>query len=110
MNWHKVCNTRDFDIGEMKAFNISAIDFILIRSVSGFVAIPPSCPHMANSLVEGFFDGSTLTCDKHLWQWDLPSGAPIGEAQCPLLQYEIECRGDEIWIDLKENLFYDHEA
>jgi hypothetical protein len=30
---------------------------------------------------DGFFDGKTLTCHQHLWQWDIHSGSAIGLAE-----------------------------
>lgn len=73
------------------------------------MVIPPSCPHMANELAEGFFDGCVLTCNKHLWQWSVPDGSPVGEAEAPLLAYESELRDGEVWVNVERELAYDHE-
>lgn len=82
---------------------------VVVRGTDGFMVIPPSCPHMANPLIDGFFDGCVLTCNKHLWQWSIPGGEPMGEAEVPLLSYEAEERQGEIWVNFDRELTYEHE-
>lgn len=109
MTWNKVCGIEEIAIGAMKPFSIDGVSFIVINGATGFVAIPPSCPHMDNALIDGFFDGETLTCDKHLWQWSIPSCEPLGESECRLFNYETQIRNNDIWINLNKNLLYSHE-
>jgi toluene monooxygenase system ferredoxin subunit len=61
----------------------------------GFQAI---CPHQEVPLCEGMFDGSTLTCHMHLWQWDVRTGAPLGIAEAPLQRYPLEREGDTLYL------------
>jgi toluene monooxygenase system ferredoxin subunit len=61
----------------------------------GFQAI---CPHQEVPLCEGLFDGSTLTCHMHLWQWDVRTGAPLGIAEAPLQRYSLERQGDALYL------------
>jgi toluene monooxygenase system ferredoxin subunit len=61
----------------------------------GFQAI---CPHQEVPLCEGLFDGSTLTCHMHLWQWDVRTGAPLGIAEAPLQRYPLERQGDALYL------------
>ncbi len=61
----------------------------------GFQAV---CPHQDVPLCEGLFDGSTLTCHMHLWQWDVRSGAPLGIAEAPLQRYPIAVEGDALYL------------
>jgi toluene monooxygenase system ferredoxin subunit len=62
----------------------------------GFQAV---CPHQEVPLCEGLFDGSTLTCHMHLWQWDVRSGAPLGLAEAPLQRYALAVEGDALYLD-----------
>jgi toluene monooxygenase system ferredoxin subunit len=61
----------------------------------GFQAV---CPHQDVPLCEGLFDGSTLTCHMHLWQWDVRTGAPLGIAEAPLQRYPLEREGDALYL------------
>jgi len=61
----------------------------------GFQAV---CPHQDVPLCEGLFDGSTLTCHMHLWQWDVRTGAPLGIAEAPLQRYALAREGDALYL------------
>lgn len=61
----------------------------------GFQAV---CPHQDVPLCEGLFDGSTLTCHMHLWQWDVRTGAPLGVAEAPLQRYPLAREGDALYL------------
>ena len=82
----------------------------IARLGDDFFAYPPLCPHQEEVLaVSGVCDGSTLTCTKHLWQWDMRSGSEIGLAEKPLLMYQVRRDGDEVSILLEQELKYDYE-
>lgn len=61
----------------------------------GFQAV---CPHQDVPLCEGLFDGSTLTCHMHLWQWDVRTGSPLGIAEAPLQRYPLARNGDSVYL------------
>jgi toluene monooxygenase system ferredoxin subunit len=61
----------------------------------GFQAV---CPHQDVPLCEGLFDGATLTCHMHLWQWDVRTGAPLGLAEAPLQRYPLVREGDAVYL------------
>jgi toluene monooxygenase system ferredoxin subunit len=50
-------------------------------------------------LCEGVFDGATLTCHMHLWQWDVRSDAPLGIAEAPLQKYRLTREGDALYVE-----------
>src|SRR5438105_2764158 len=56
------------------------------------------CPHQDVPLCEGLFDGSTLTCHMHLWQWDIKTGEPRGIAEAPLQRYPLAREGDALYL------------
>ncbi len=66
----------------------------------GSVPAPASAlfPNIRASLSDGFFDGAVLTCRKHLWQWDITTGKPIGLAEAPLEGYQVEIEDGEIFV------------
>lgn len=108
--WVKLCELDEVPPGEMWSFVVERVEMLLVRGHESYLVIPPSCPHMANPLIEGFFDGAVLTCSKHLWQWSVRDAQPIGEAQVPLLTYASEIRDGAVWVNLEKKLSYGHEA
>jgi toluene monooxygenase system ferredoxin subunit len=63
-----------------------------------FFGFQASCPHQDVPLCEGLFDGATLTCHMHLWQWDVRTGAPLGLAEAPLQRYPLAREGDALYL------------
>lgn len=110
MTWTRLCNLDDVPPGEMRTFALDGIGMIVLRGHAGYLVIPPSCPHMASPLAEGFFDGCVLTCSTHLWQWSVADGQPIGAAESPLLVYEAQTRAGEVWVNLAKELCYEHQS
>jgi toluene monooxygenase system ferredoxin subunit len=84
---------------------------VLLTRVDGsFVAFPPFCPHMAEPLeISGLCADGMLTCTKHIWQWDLASGEPRGEAERALLYYPVRLDGNDLWIDFEHELRYEYD-
>jgi toluene monooxygenase system ferredoxin subunit len=86
------------------------VKVLVTRIADEFVAFPPLCPHMAESLeVSGVCSDDMLTCTKHIWQWDLRTGEARGEAEKPLLRYPVRLQDGELWIDFERELVYDHD-
>lgn len=109
MKWTRVCAANEVPKGTLRGFTVGGISLIVVMGENGVLVIPPSCPHMSNALADGFFDGHVLTCNKHLWQWRVPEGEAMGVAEQGLLRYPTQMRDDGIWVDLEQELRYDHE-
>ena len=58
------------------------------------------CPHEAVSLEDGVHDGATLTCLEHMWQFDLRTGAPMGDATSGVTTYRLKEEIGEVYVDL----------
>src|SRR5436853_1878981 len=72
---------------------------LVVANAGGeFFGFQATCPHQDVPLCEGLFDGSTLTCHMHLWQWDIRSGAPLGLAEAPLELYDVTVEGDAVYV------------
>jgi toluene monooxygenase system ferredoxin subunit len=74
----------------MKAFETAGgLKVLVVNAGDDYVGYQTLCPHMEVALEEGFYDGAVLTCHQHLWQWAVPAGAPLGDAEAPLQRYEV---------------------
>jgi nitrite reductase/ring-hydroxylating ferredoxin subunit len=62
-------------------------------------AVPNSCPHEGNPLIEGDLLGHTLTCAYHSWKFDLETGACLFGAESVRL-FPAEVRDGEIWVQV----------
>lgn len=94
-----VCKLSDIPTNGIKDFVIESGEKVLIANFSGrYFAYNGNCPHQGTCLAEGFFDGAVLTCSKHLWQWDITTGKPIGLAEAPLEGYQVNIEDDAIYV------------
>lgn len=110
MAWVQLCSVSAVEPGSMRIVKLNDVEFLVVRSDDGgFLVVPPTCPHMAASLGDGFFDGQLLTCAKHLWQWSVPGGKPCGQAEAGLLQYAFEEREGHLFVDFTSELRYLHQ-
>jgi len=106
----RLCAVSDIAENGLKRLDIDGVPVLVARLGGDFFAYPPHCPHMAEPLeISGVCDGVTLTCTKHLWQWDMRTGAETGLAERPLLLYPVTREGEDVWIDIAEELTYDYD-
>jgi toluene monooxygenase system ferredoxin subunit len=103
--WKKVCQVADVPQNGMKEFAVDgAAKVLIVHTGSEFVAVQAMCPHEAVPLEQGIHDGAVLTCLEHLWQFDLKTGAPLGDAETGLSGYRLkeEDGALHVWIEAGE--------
>ena len=110
MAWQRLCSAAEVPSGRLIGMEIQGVKILVARIDDDFVAFPPLCPHMAEPLEQsGICAEGILTCTKHIWQWELRTGAPMGEAEKPLLHYPTKLESDELWIDFDRELAYAYD-
>jgi nitrite reductase/ring-hydroxylating ferredoxin subunit len=100
--WKSVCRIDEVPAGGMKECAVASGPRVLIVNTgSEFFAYQADCPHEAIPLEQGIHDGSVLTCLEHLWQFDLRTGAPLGDAERGLTGYRLKQEDGalHVWID-----------
>jgi toluene monooxygenase system ferredoxin subunit len=96
---HLVCRTADVPDNGLKECEVEGGLKVVVANAGGeFLGFQAMCPHQDVPLCEGLFDGSTLTCHMHLWQWDVRSGSPMGLAEAPLQKYPLTVEGDAVYL------------
>jgi len=100
-DWRIACDADEFEGEELLECRSGDQQILLVRTESGVVACPAVCPHMDERLAHGIVDGNVLTCTKHLWQWDLSSGEPIGMAEMPLQVAPVRLEGGKYVVNVE---------
>jgi toluene monooxygenase system ferredoxin subunit len=96
---HMVCRVADVPENTLKECEAEGGLKLVVANAGGeFIGFQAICPHQDVPLCEGLFDGQTLTCHMHLWQWDVRSGAPLGIAEAPLQRYPLAREGDALYL------------
>ena len=94
-----VCRVADVPENALKECEVEGGLKLVVANAGGeFYGFQAQCPHQDVPLCEGLFDGSTLTCHMHLWQWDVRTGAPQGIAEAPLERYSLTREGDTLYL------------
>jgi len=94
-----VCQVADVPENGLKECETEdGLKLVVANAGGEFLGFQASCPHQEVPLCEGLFDGQTLTCHMHLWQWDVRTGAPRGIAEAPLQLFPLAREGDALYL------------
>jgi toluene monooxygenase system ferredoxin subunit len=100
--WRRVCAPDEVPDNGMKEFDVDGALKVLIVNAGGeYFAYQAQCPHEAVALEQGIHDGAVLTCLEHLWQFDVRTGAPLGDAEAGLTGYRLKDEGGalSVWVE-----------
>ena len=98
--WTRVCRIDEVPVSGMKEFPVDGTSVLVVHTGTELVAFQAMCPHEAVPLEQGIHDGCLLTCLEHTWQFDLKTGAPVGDAEEGLKGYPLKAEGDDLYVAL----------
>ena len=98
--WARVCRSDEVPANGMKQFAVDGTDLLIVNAGDGFFAYQALCPHETVPLEQGIHDGHVLTCLEHMWQFDVRTGAPMGDAQAGLRGYPLKVEHGELYVGL----------
>jgi toluene monooxygenase system ferredoxin subunit len=100
--WKRVCRPEEIPANGLKQVAVEGGPAIVIANAGDeFFAFQALCPHEAIPLADGIHDGSVLTCLEHLWQFDLRTGEPRGDAEAPMETYKLKQENGELYVWLE---------
>ena len=98
--WKRACRRDEVPANGMKQVAVDGTDVLLIDTGDAVYACQAMCPHEAVPLEQGVHDGAALTCLEHLWQFDIKTGAPMGDAECGLTMYPVKDEGGTLYVEV----------
>ena len=99
--WTRVCRVDEVPASGMKEFAVDGTSVLVVHTGTAFVACQAMCPHEAVPLEQGVHDGCLLTCLEHTWQFDLATGAPVGDAETGIKMYRLREDRGELYVALE---------
>ena len=100
--WKRVCRPEEIPANGLKQVAVEGGPALVVANTGDeFFACQALCPHEEVPLADGVHDGSVLTCLEHLWQFDLRTGAPMGDAQAPMRTYKLKHENGELYVWLE---------
>ena len=96
--WRRICAAGEVPARGMKAFLVDGVGVLVVDTGEELVAVEASCPHESVPLDRGVVDGATLTCLEHMWQFDVRTGAAMGEAEAGLRTYRLKEEDGHVYV------------
>ena len=94
-----LCKTASVPVNGILQVEADGKKVCVLNGGGRFFACQATCPHENFPLCDGVFDGETLTCLEHLWQWSLVEGGePRGLAETRLEMFAVEADADTVYL------------
>ena len=90
--WHDVMDAESMKSGEVRRVECDGRGLFVYRHAEGFRVYDSRCPHQTTNIPHLALEGTTLTCPKHQWAFDIRSGECIAKGTSPLRQWESRVR------------------
>lgn len=86
--WHDVMATKGVKEGEVLRVECNGRGLFVYREAAAWRVYDSRCPHQTTNIPHLALEGTTLTCPKHQWAFDIRSGDCIRKGNSPLRQWE----------------------
>lgn len=86
--WHDVIAAAEVPDGQVLRTECDGRGLFIYRQKRRYQVYDSRCPHQSTDIPELALAGSTLTCPKHGWQFDVHSGDCIKKGKTPLTRLE----------------------
>ena len=99
--WVKATTLDDLWEGDFVDVDVDGEIVIILHREGGRIsAFQGMCPHQEILLADGHvdFDGGTITCSAHEWQFSMETGRGINPRGCRLFQYEVRLEGNDVLL------------
>ena len=88
--WHDLGKSADFKKGETARLDVDGRGVFVYRDGKHFKVYDSLCPHQTTNIPHLALKGTTLTCPKHKWAFDITTGACVKVGDTPLRQWECK--------------------
>ncbi len=103
-NFQKIAELKEVPEGQAKVFQIEGEQVALCRVEDEVYAVADLCSHDNGPLGEGELDDHQIECPRHGARFDIRTGKALClPAITGIPVYEVELRGDEIWVGEKKD-------
>jgi 3-phenylpropionate/trans-cinnamate dioxygenase ferredoxin subunit len=90
MEFVKVAQTDNFEIGEKRKITVHNTEILLISVQNTYYAIANKCPHRASSLCDCEIDKYNIICPKHGSIFDIRTGDAVQGAKILFVNVKVD--------------------
>ncbi len=100
-NWIRIASTADVAPGNALGLEVMGLSLALCRVGEEWFCTDNICTHAYALLTEGWLDGHIIECPLHAGQFDVRTGAALGDpVQTDLRTYPVRIDGDAVMVAL----------
>jgi nitrite reductase/ring-hydroxylating ferredoxin subunit/alkylhydroperoxidase/carboxymuconolactone decarboxylase family protein YurZ len=94
--WHDVMAAADIEVGATQRHDCDGRGLFVHRTQDEYRVYDSRCPHQTTNIPHLALAGTTLTCPKHEWAFDITSGACIAKGSTPLKRWKARVEGGRL--------------
>lgn len=96
----KACDLNELREGKYEVVAVNRTLMLILWPTGGQPrAVQGLCPHDQVPLADARFDGATLTCRHHEWEFNGATGQCIKGKPCTLAEYPLKIEGEEVFVE-----------
>jgi nitrite reductase/ring-hydroxylating ferredoxin subunit/alkylhydroperoxidase/carboxymuconolactone decarboxylase family protein YurZ len=95
--WHKLVAVNEIEEG-VSRYEYDGRACFVNKSDDTYQVFDSRCPHQQTEIPMSTLDGTTLTCPKHQWKFNLENGECIENGNCPLNRIEHKIKNKFIYV------------
>ncbi len=97
--WIKVAKISDIDEGKSQLANVDGKEIALFKIGGKIYALDNTCPHRGGPLVDGYLEGTELTCPWHAWTFDVRTGVCSTAPDTRQTTFKVKIEKDEVFVE-----------
>ena len=95
--WHDVMATADVEAGGVTRVDCDGRGLFVHHSDEGWKVFDSRCPHQTTNIPHLALAGTTLTCPKHEWAFDIRTGQCTAKGDTPLKRWDSKVSDGRLW-------------
>jgi 3-phenylpropionate/trans-cinnamate dioxygenase ferredoxin subunit len=100
VTWLRIGTAGDLPPGGRRVLHLLGRAYEIVRDADGgWSALELACRHQGADLSGAARQGSTVTCPRHGWRYDLATGACLTDPASPLRRPRLKLEGGSLWLE-----------
>jgi nitrite reductase/ring-hydroxylating ferredoxin subunit len=97
-DWVRVAALSDIPPGRVLSVRVEGEDVALYNVYGALHATRDCCLHQSYPLSKGSLRGKYVRCPLHGWEFDVVTGASVGNPESRLRRYPVKVEGEDVYV------------
>jgi toluene monooxygenase system ferredoxin subunit len=99
-DWVDVYDDDELWDGDIAGVTVGKEKVLICRSNEKLLAFQDACPHKGTPLSDGDLSDGVLTCNVHLWEFDVATGDSVNPTGEKLTCFAVRANGGRIEVEI----------